>query len=214
MTGALLFDLDRTLVDVQTYTDYAAALADVEVLVGAWGDPPTPATDWDTPTQLCMSILVSLSGDRRWVQVSDLITAHELRAVPLSHPMPRLAEAMACSEHLPRAVVTLLSQEPARAALRRHGVDVPALVPRRADQRPKPAPDQILEACRLLGVPPADAVMIGDSTWDAEAAAGAGCGFVGVAATEAGASRFGSDVRTAPDLVAALEVATRRMASD
>ena len=119
MMRAVLFDLDRTLVDLQTYTDYAAALADVEVLVGAWKDPPTPATDWDTPTQRCMSILVALSGDPRWTEVSDLITAHELQAIPLSHPMPRLAEAMVRTDHLPRAVVTLLSEEPARTALLR-----------------------------------------------------------------------------------------------
>lgn len=204
MMEALLFDLDRTLVDLQTYTDYGAALADVEALVGAWDDPPTPATDWDTPTQTCMSILVALSGDPRWTEVSDLITAHELRAISLSRPMPRLQEAMSVSEHLPRAVVTLLSEEPARAALRRHGVDIPVLVPRRADLRPKPAPDQIIEACRLLGVVPSDVVMIGDSSWDSEAAANAGCGFVGVAATRTGPSRWGSGVATADDLVAAL----------
>lgn len=214
MIGAVLFDLDRTLVDLQTYTDYAAALADVEALVGAWGDPPTPATDWDTPAQLCMSILVALSGDRRWTEVSDLITAHELRAVPRSHLMPRLGEAMVRSDHLPRGVVTLLSEEPARSALRHHGVDIPVLVPRRADLRPKPAPDQILGACRSLAVAPADTVMIGDSSWDAEAAANAGCGFVGVAATEAGISRFGSHVATASDLVAALGIAGRGMDCD
>lgn len=201
---AVLFDLDRTLVDLQTYTDYGAALADVEALVGAWDDPPTPATDWDTPTQSCMSILVALSGDPRWTEASDLITAHELLAVPLSHAMPRLEQAMSLSEHLPRAVVTLLAEEPARAALRHHGVDIPVLVPRRADLRPKPAPDQIVEACRLLGVAPSEAVMIGDSSWDSEAAANAGCGFVGVAATSTGPFRWGSGVATAPDLVGAI----------
>ena len=212
MMRAVLFDLDRTLVDLQTYTDYAAALADVEVLVGAWKDPPTPATDWDTPTQRCMSILVALSGDPRWTEVSDLITAHELQAIPLSHPMPRLAEAMVRTDHLPRAVVTLLSEEPARTALAYHGVDIPVLVPRRADLRPKPAPDQVVEACRLLGVSPSDAVMIGDSSWDSEAASDAGCTFVGVAATESGGSHFGSDVPTAADLVVALDIAGRGMA--
>ena len=206
MMEALLFDLDRTLVDLQTYTDYGAALADVEAVLGAWDDVPTPATDWDTPTRTCMSILVSLSGDPRWTEVSDLIAAHELRAIPLSHPMPRLQEAMSLSKHLPRAVVTLLSEEPALAALRRHGADIPVLVPRRSDLRPKPAPDQIVEACRLLGVPPSDAVMIGDSSWDSEAAANAGCRFVGVAATSSGPSRWGSGVATADDLVAALRL--------
>ena len=206
---AVLFDLDRTLIDLQTYTDYGAALADVEALVGAWDDPPTPETDWDTATQMCMSILVALSGDSRWTEVSDLITAHELRAIPSSRPMPRLKDAMLRSADLPRAVVTLLSDEPARAVLRHHGVDIPVLVPRRADLSPKPAPDQIHEACRLLRVDPADAVMIGDSSWDSEAAANAGCGFVGVAATRTGPSRWGSGVATGDDLVDALDVASR-----
>lgn len=35
MIEAVLFDLDRTLVELQTYTDYVVALADVEALVGA-----------------------------------------------------------------------------------------------------------------------------------------------------------------------------------
>lgn len=206
---ALLFDLDRTLVDLQSYTDYGSALQDVEDLIGTWDDPPTPATDWDVPTLRCMGILVALSGDPRWQQVSDVIAAHESRAIPSSHPMPRLADAMSRSDHLPRAVVTLLSDEPARAALQRHGADIPVLIPRRADLRPKPAPDPIIEACRLLEVNPSDSVMIGDSTWDAEAAASAGCGFVGVPAVTAGGSRFPRGVATAPDLVHALRIADR-----
>lgn len=207
---AVLFDLDRTLADLQSYTDYAAALRDVADLIGVWEDPPTPATDWDTPTEQCMAILVSLSGDPRWQKVSDLIAVHEMRATPNSHPMPRLGEALSHSDHLDRAVVTLLAEEPARAVLSRHGVDLPVLVPRRADLRPKPAPDQIFEACRLLGVSPSDAVMIGDSSWDAQAAANAGCAFVGVAATSDGISRFDPGVRSADDLLKALERAGLR----
>ena len=41
--------------------------------------------------------------------------------------------------------------------------------------RKKPDPLPLLEACRMLGVPPAQAIMIGDSRNDAQAAAGAGC---------------------------------------
>lgn len=62
----------------------------------------------------------------------------------------------------------------------------------------------------MLGVTPSDAVMIGDSSWDSEAAANAGCEFVGVAATDAGMSRFGKDLPTAPDLVEALDLGSRQ----
>ena len=64
----LLLDLDRTLVDLQSFTDYSAALADVRTLVGEWSDADVPETDWDRPTQACMSVLHSLLGDPRWTR--------------------------------------------------------------------------------------------------------------------------------------------------
>jgi HAD superfamily hydrolase (TIGR01509 family) len=39
---------------------------------------------------------------------------------------------------------------------------------------PKPAPDLLLQACEIVGVAPSRALLIGDSPWDAEAAARAG----------------------------------------
>ena len=204
---AVLFDLDRTLIDLQTYTDYGAAWQDTESMIGSWDDLPTPETDWDAPTQRCMSILVALSGDPRWTDVSEGISVHEMAAVAASHAMPRLKEALELAQGTRRAVVTLVAEAPARAVLARHGVDIPLLVPRRPDLRPKPAADQLLEACRLLEVAPSRTVMIGDSTWDREAAHNARCGFVGVAATEDGATRFGRGVITGRDLVEALELA-------
>ena len=204
---AVLFDLDRTLIDLQTYTDYGAAWQDTESMIGSWDDLPTPETDWDAPTQRCMSILVALSGDPRWTDVSEAISGHEMAAVAASHAMPRLKEALELAQGTRRAVVTLVAEAPARAVLARHGVDIPLLVPRRPDLRPKPAADQLLEACRLLEVAPSRTVMIGDSTWDREAADNARCGFVGVAATEGGATRFGRGVITGRDLVEALELA-------
>ena len=44
----------------------------------------------------------------------------------------------------------------------------------------KPAPDLVLLACRELGVAPAEAVLVGDSRYDREAARAAGAGFVGL----------------------------------
>lgn len=177
---AILFDLDRTLVDVQSFTDYAAALADVEAVVAEWSDPPTPETGWDGPTRRAMGILVALSGDPRWQEVSDTIERHEMAAVVRSRPMPYARATFAALSDRPRAVVTLLPDGAARAALERHGIEVDVLVPRRADLRPKPAADQLLEACRILGNDPTETVMVGDSTWDHAAAVAAGIDFIGV----------------------------------
>jgi phosphoglycolate phosphatase len=44
----------------------------------------------------------------------------------------------------------------------------------------KPAPDMVREACRRLGVTPAEAIVVGDSRYDLEAARGAGVRCVGL----------------------------------
>jgi HAD superfamily hydrolase (TIGR01509 family) len=150
-----------------------------------------------------MGILVALSGTPEWTTVSDLIERHERAAVRDSVPMPGLAAMLSASSRLPRAVVTLLPETTARSVLDAHGIRLEVLVGRRSDLAPKPAPDQLLEACRLLGVHHADALMIGDSTWDMEAARTAGCGFTGL--TNGRRSEFppGTDVVT--DLFAVAE---------
>lgn len=209
MTAGLLFDLDRTLVDVQSFTDYAAARLDAEAVVGHDRTlAAVPATDWSSDTQATMALLVTYAGDPRWDAMSEAIAVHELAAVVRSTPMPMLAEGWALSASVPRAVVTLVPERVARAALAAHGIDASpdavAVVGRRAGQRPKPAPDGLLSACESLGVDPTRAVMIGDSTWDAEAAHAAGTGFVGVP-FHPGALPPGTV--TAPDLASAVRLA-------
>ena len=46
--------------------------------------------------------------------------------------------------------------------------------------RAKPAPDMVLRACQLLGVAPAEALAVGDSLYDRQAAAAAGVRFAGL----------------------------------
>ena len=193
---AVLFDLDRTLVDVQSYTDYTAALADVEALVGTWSDRPTPPTGWDGPTRRCMGVLVALSGDPRWQEVSDVIEVHELRATEESAAMPGLEHIAAIG--VPLAVVTLLPPGAARRVLDKYHIEIDVLVGRQANLAPKPAADQLLAACRALSVDPPDAVMVGDSTWDEVAAGASGCGFVGV--TNGGSGEFGLQTDTVANL--------------
>jgi phosphoglycolate phosphatase len=178
--SALVFDLDRTLVDVQSFTDYAAALGDVESMIGTWPGVTTPDTSWDAPTRACMEVLVALAGDPRWQQVSDVIEAHEAAAAAASRPMKGLAGVLAATAGRRRAVATLLPPAVARQVLDFHGVAIETVVGRQPNLFPKPAPDQLVEAARLLGVATGELLMIGDSTWDLQAAVAAGCAFIGV----------------------------------
>ena len=207
MDMAVLLDLDRTLVDLQTYTDYAAALRDVEALIGSWDDVPTPETDWDRPTHRCMGVLVALSGDSRWAEVSHTIERHERAAVARSVAMPGLEDALRRTVNGRRAVVTLLPESAAREALAAHGALIEPTIGRRPDLRPKPAPDQLVVALESISAEPSDSVMIGDSLWDAEAAAAAGVAFIGV--TNNSRSSFPPEITTAANLVQALDLLQR-----
>lgn len=187
---ALLLDLDRTLVDLQSFTDYAAALADVEALMGTWSGADVPETDWDRPTMACMSVLHSLLGDPRWDEMSAAIAVHERAAIPYSVIMPTVAEASQVLREVPVAIVTLLAPELVPEVLAFHGIhvgsEIDVVVGRDRGTRPKPEADGLLAACAALGVQPREAVMIGDSSWDAEAAERAGVPFIGVPSSPGG----------------------------
>ncbi|MCX6460346.1 MAG: HAD hydrolase-like protein [Actinobacteria bacterium] len=206
MSRALLFDLDRTLVDIQSFTDYGSARRDAEVIIGTQSEISVPATDWSADTQAAMGLLVACSGNPLWQRVSDAIEHYEREAIPSSAPMPGLAEAWAACLEVPRAVVTLVPESVARAALHWHGIDTADLIVmgRRADQRPKPAADGLIAACTALGVDPRHAVMIGDSSWDLGAAEAAGTSFVGVPTRP---ENLPPGTRTADNLVAAVVAA-------
>ncbi len=205
---ALLLDLDRTLVDLQSYTNYAAALADVQELVGEWSDVDVPTTDWDRATMSCMSVLHAFFGDARWSQISATIARHERAAIPQSHLMPTVQECFVRLVSGPTAVITLLPGDVARDVLEFHGLrmgqEIDVVVGRDPALRPKPEPDGVIEAWRILGVAPGSATMVGDSTWDAQAALAAGATFVGVPA-----DGFEGDMRervaTAPTMDLALQ---------
>jgi len=204
---AVLLDLDRTLIDLQSFTDYEAALEDVCALVGSWQDSAVPETDWDRATMACMAVLHAFLDDPRWNDISRAIGLHEVAAIPQSHLMPTVAECASTFAALPTAVVTLLPADVATAVLDFHGLtvgrEIDMVVGRDPKIRPKPEPDGVLEACRRLGVQPVDAVMIGDSTWDATAAMSAGTGFVGVP-PDGFDPAIQSQIHTAPTMRAAL----------
>ncbi len=176
--AGLLLDLDRTLVDVQTYTDYETAVAGIPEAASV--GVATPQTDWRSATRLAMDTLVALSGTPRWQEVSDHIERFELAAVPRSQVMPGVADFLAAVPETPVAVVTLMGPGAARAALAAHGLDFEVVLGRTARHRPKPAPDQLVAACGMIGTACQRTVMIGDSSWDAVAAEAGGCEFIGL----------------------------------
>lgn len=176
----VLLDLDRTLVDLQSFTDYDAAWDDVRGLVDPALADAGPATAWSSATRACMGVIAALPDGELWARVSTTIAGHELAAVPRSTPMPGVHEFVAALGERPRAVITLLPEDVARAVLAHHGIDVSVVVGRDPRVRPKPSGDGLRLALELLGSRPDEAVMVGDSTWDALAAVDAGVRFLGV----------------------------------
>lgn len=201
--AAVLLDLDRTLVDVQSFTDYDAAWAEVRALVdpslATWG----PVTGWSSSTRACMGVIAGLPDGDLWRAVSAAIERHERAAVRRSTPMPGVRAFLAALGDRPRAVVTLLPQSVACDALAAHGLEVAVVVGRHPQIRPKPSGDGLRAALSRLGATAAGAWMVGDSTWDAAAAADADVAFVGV---HADAAEFASVVPPVPVYASLAEV--------
>lgn len=186
---ALLLDLDRTLVDLQSFTDYDAAWEQVRDLLEGAELPSAPQTGWPSGTRACMAAISGIADVELWHRVSSAIEAHERAAITASRPMPDVAEFWKATAELPRGVVTLLPESVAREVLTRHGLLAEGeqgrevvVVGRDPLIRPKPSGDGLRSALgRLAGsAGSVSALMVGDSTWDALAARDAGCDFVGV----------------------------------
>lgn len=176
----LILDLDRTLVDVESFVDYCAALAELRRIVP---DAGTDSVDraWGSCTRAAMAILAARSTDPAWPAASAAVEGFELEGIERSRPMPGLAEFTARIDPARTAIVTLLTDRGARRALELHGVPPPAVVVgRRAGLPPKPAPDPLLAALAELGAVASAAVMVGDSEVDEAAARAAGVRFVGI----------------------------------
>ena len=202
-----MFDCDRTLVDLQNFTDYAAALEDLRTLLDGWSEFDVLDADWDAPTLECMAILVALSHDDRWPAASAAVASRERAAIPRSRAMPGLGRAREACADVPYAVVTLLPSDVAREALAFHDFAADLTVGRDPRIRAKPHGDGLLVAAERLGVPASSCVMIGDSSWDCVAAADAGMPFIGVPASP---GAFGADVEVADSLLDAIARARGR----
>lgn len=164
---AVVFDLDGTLVRLDV--DWDAVDREVAEIVRSAGGDPDGRRAW------------ALYDDAQTLGVGDAvgerIAAHERAGATDAERLP-LADRLPLD--VPVAVCSLNCETAVRRALARHGLaaDVEAVVGRDTVDARKPAPEPLEEACRLLGVAPADTVFVGDSDSDAETARRAGTDFV------------------------------------
>ena len=94
--------------------------------------------------------------------------------------MPYLDLFLTATERVPKAIVTLLDAEATSLVLQRFAIKTQAVVARVPGIRPKPHPDPVIHALKLLCAEPDGAVMVGDSEWDEKAAEAAGVRFIAV----------------------------------
>lgn len=108
--------------------------------------------------------------------------AHFVEHAHLSRVNPdakQLFEALRVRQ-LRTAVVTNTPRVLAESILGSAGLSIHIVVGGNDVPRPKPAPDPVIRALQLLAVPPTQAIYVGDTCFDQEAAAGAKVRFVGL----------------------------------
>ncbi|HYO44200.1 MAG TPA: HAD family phosphatase [Candidatus Limnocylindrales bacterium] len=111
-------------------------------------------------------------------EIGEIMLAHYLSGAPLHAGARALVAGL--SGRIPMAVASNTSAGLVRRALDAVGLDIPTVVSGMDMGRPKPQPDVYAEACRVLGVAPADAIAFEDSPMGVRSAAGAGLFVVGV----------------------------------
>jgi phosphoglycolate phosphatase len=184
ITRAILFDLDGTLLD--SAPDLAAAANAMLAELGLPArDPAVIATyiGKGIPKLVERTLAGSLDAAANPVLFARALPIYERyyaeesgrRAVPF----PGVIEGLRALRDagLPLACITNKAERFTLDLLQRTGLDgfFPVVVCGDTVVRKKPDPEPVLTACARLDVRPVDALMIGDSANDCEAARAAGC---------------------------------------
>jgi phosphoglycolate phosphatase len=178
MLRAALLDLDGTLLD-----SYEVWFQVVNAVAREQSRPPitreTFASCWG---QGIAADVERLFPGMTPAELEARYDAHFVRHLDHLVVDPQAAAVLAAlrERDLRLAIVTNTPAPLAREMLARCGLEIEVVVGGRDVPRPKPAGDMITHACALLGVTPAEAVMVGDTAHDGQAAAAAGVTFVGL----------------------------------
>lgn len=175
---ALLFDLDGVLVD-----SYEAWLAVVQQTAAALGGRPVTresfAQGWGQGIE---ADLARWFPGRQVAEVEAFYHAHFLDHRERLRFDADAAPVLAALRErgIPTALVTNTPGPLARSILATGNLVLDAVVGGTDVPRAKPAPDLVLRAAELLGVPPGEALMVGDTEFDRAAARAAGTPFAGL----------------------------------
>lgn len=172
---AVVFDLDGTLVDtmasvprayVETIRDLGGPVLTPAQLIAAWHIGPTPV------------VLGHFLGRAATAGDLECFYEHAVTAAESSRVFPGIVELLQALRRDRRAlaVYTSATRRIADVVLTGTGLGdhFPVVVAGDQVNDPKPAPDGLLDACRLLGVPASATAYVGDSGTDLECARAAG----------------------------------------
>ena len=175
---AILFDLDGVLIDsywvwfhLLNHTARALGYPDIsdDVYKATWGQSTTADRDRFFPRHEVS-------------KVEAFYDAHYFEHLEHLRVPPEVPDVFARLKELElgSAVCTNTQSSLAVEIVKRAGATPTIVVGGNDVPRGKPAPDMLLRACELLGVPVDAAWMIGDSHYDRDAARAAGMYFVGL----------------------------------
>ncbi len=181
---AVLFDFDFTLADSSE-----GIVVCMNHALGHLGLPPAPADAIRRTIGLDLGTALGILAGEEWRPREDEFLAHFVRKAD--------AVMVASTTFLPGAarvlrtlhdagyrvgIVTTKYRHRVEDALERDGLRalVDAIVGADDVPRPKPAPDGLMRAADLLGIPIGQCIFVGDSVVDAMAARALGVAFVAV----------------------------------
>ncbi len=178
MINAVLFDMDGVLL----HSFEAWALV-VDAAARAFGHPPVSREAFraiygqGTPGDVD-----NFFPDQTVESVDAYYEAHFAEYAGAVEVDPGAADILAAldARGVGTAVITNTPSALARQMLERASLGPNAVVGGSDVPKPKPAPDMVVRACEVLGVEPWDALVVGDSPYDKQAAAAAGAPFAGI----------------------------------
>jgi len=118
--------------------------------------------------------IASMPGAQR-ARALEILDRYENEAIEGSEAVDGVRQLLdfLSGEGIPAAVVTRATRERALAIIEKHGFLLGTVIGR-DEMKPKPAPDAIHEAARLMGCTAEDCLVVGDFVYDIEAGKSAG----------------------------------------